>query len=97
MNDYDGLVRNSTSKRETISAVVIWAMPIITINGLLLFSFLGDPALTDRPAIDAKMHRVAMIIGVLGLLLYVVMTWQQQRIARLERRLAELTNIGGAP
>jgi hypothetical protein len=72
-------------------------MPIITINGLLLFSFLVDPALTDRPAIDAKMHRVAMIIGVLGLLLYVVMTWQQQRIGRLERRLAELTDIGRAP
>jgi hypothetical protein len=43
------------------------------------------------------MHRVAMIIGVLGLLLYVVMTWQQQRIGRLERRLAELTDIGRAP
>ena len=80
-----------------MSAAVIWAMPIITIIGLLLFSFLGDPALTDRSAIDAKMHRVTMIIGVLGLLLHVVMSWQQQRIERLERRLAELTDVGAAP
>jgi len=72
-------------------------MPIITIIGSLLSSFLGDPALTDRPAMDAKMHRVTTMIGVLGLLLHVVMSWQQQRIERLERRLAELTDVGAAP
>jgi len=95
MNEHDGLMRDPASKREAISATVIWAMPIITIIGLLLFSFLGDPALTDRPALDAKMHRVAMIIGVLGLLLYIVISWQQRRIERLERRIAQMTDDSG--
>jgi Flp pilus assembly protein TadB len=96
MNDHQGTASKAGSKREAMSAAVIWAMPIITIIGSLLFSFLGDPVLADRPAIDAKMHRVTMMIGVLGLLLYVVMSWQQQRIERLERRLAELTDAGAA-
>jgi hypothetical protein len=36
-------------------------------------------------------------MGVLGSLLHMFVIQQQQRIERLERRLAELTDIGRAP
>ena len=41
--------------------------------------------------------RTTMIVGILGLLLHLVITRQQQRIARLEQRLSELTDLTDPP
>jgi hypothetical protein len=73
------------------------AMPKIYIIALLVMSMISNPLFSSRPATDAKQHVVLLLMGVLGSLLHMFVIQQQQRIERLERRLAELTDIGGAP
>lgn len=73
------------------------AMPGIFVIGLMVMSMLGNPLFSGRPAEDAKSYKVYMIVGILGLLLHLVITRQQQRIARLEQRLSELTDLTHPP
>lgn len=69
------------------------AMPGLYIIGLMVMSMIGNPLFSGRPAEDAKSYGVYMIVGVLGLLFHLVITRQQQRIAQLEQRLSQLTDL----
>lgn len=72
-------------------------LPGIYVIALLGMSMLSNPLFSGRPAGDAKMHMVLALMGVLGMLLCQLISRQQQRIEQLERRLAALTDVGGAP
>jgi len=72
-------------------------LPYIFVIGLLVMSMISNPLFSGRAAEDAKSYTVYMVVGILGLLLHLAITRQQQRIARLEQRLSELTDLTDPP
>ena len=88
---------DKTPSADTFADRIGRVLPYIFVIGLLVMSMISNPLFSSRPATDAKQHVVLLLMGVLGSLLHMFVIQQQQRIERLERRLAELTDIGGAP
>jgi hypothetical protein len=72
-------------------------LPYIFVIGLLVMSMISNPLFSGRAAEDAKSYTVYMVVGILGLLFHLVTMRQQQRIAQLEQRLSELTDLTHPP
>ncbi|MFO0512939.1 MAG: hypothetical protein ACK51K_20010 [Gammaproteobacteria bacterium] len=72
-------------------------LPYIFVIGLLVMSMISNPLFSGRAAEDAKSYEVYMVVGILGLLFHLVTMRQQQRIAQLEQRLSELTDLTHPP
>ncbi len=88
---------DKTPSADTFADKIGRAMPGIFVIGLLVMSMIGNPLFSGRAAEDAKSYSVYMVVGILGLLFHLVTTRQQQRIARLEQRLSELTDLTDPP
>lgn len=71
------------------------AIPPIFVFALLMVSMVGNPLFSGRPAAGAKLYMVTALVGLLGALLYGLLRDQQQRIERLERRIAQITDDSG--
>lgn len=85
---------DNTQTGDTLADRIGRAIPGLCIIGLMVMSMIGNPVFSGRPATDAKLHAVYLYAGLVGLLLYLVILRQHQRMNRLEQRLSQLTDFG---
>jgi hypothetical protein len=83
---------DSNKTGDTLRDKFVRAMPAGIIIALFALSMSENPVFSGRPATDAKLYAVYLCAGLIGLLLYLVIIRQHQRIVRLEQRLAQLAS-----
>ena len=84
---------DSNQTGDTLRDKFARAMPAGIIIALFARSMSENPVFSGRPATDAKLHAVYLYAGLVGMLLYLVILRQHQRINRLEQRLSQLTDF----